>query len=72
MTAPTAEQANNAQRTQNMKMFKKRLCFWKIIKKCICSKKHGFPNKRKIMHTYGCLGRNIKRVYISVNIYIYD
>ena len=23
------------------------------------------------MHTYGCLGRNIKRVYISVNIYIY-
>ena len=47
MTAPTAEQANNAQRTQNLKMFKKRLCFWKIIKKCICLKKHGFPNKCK-------------------------
>ena len=27
LAAQTAKQANNAQRTQNMKMFKKRLCF---------------------------------------------
>ena len=47
MTAQTAEQANNVQRTQNIKILKKRFCFWKCIKKCIWSQKHGFPNKYK-------------------------
>ena len=70
MTAQTAEQANNVQRTQNMKMFRKRLCFWKCVKQfkqCICSKKHGFPNKYK-NYAYLWLPR-YKYVYVIIYVY---
>ena len=58
MTAQTAEQANNVQRTQNMNMFKKRLCFCKCIKNVFVQKNTVFQTNTKIMHTYGCLGTN--------------
>ena len=62
MTAQTAEQANNAQRTLNMKIFKQRLCLWKCIQKSIWLKKPGFPNKYK-----NYLYLWLPRVYIYID-----
>ena len=61
MTAQTAEQANNAQRTQNMKISKNVFVSENVSKNVFVWKNTSFqcfPNKYpKKKHIYGCLGR---------------
>ena len=59
MTAQTAEQANNVQRTQNIKILKNGFVSENVSKNVFGRKNTVFQTNTKIMHTYGCLGMHL-------------